>query len=860
MALARWERTIVDDAGDILPGASVTVREEAPGAPLAVLYSDRAGTTPIGNPFTADAVTARAAFHVVGGPYRIDVSQGAFSATLRYVGIGTAQEADTDTFLVVNNEGDLTTPIRSFDMDESGFAPNHPPANTARVFALAREGQTELRYRDGASGDWRLLAFDPEATPYDADPSSGFFANFDMQASLVLALAQAEEQPLSEDGGWRSIWALWHTDSDEYDYEAESPQYRTISDVLHIGVFGSNDGSGNYELQYKDLHGLTAHAIGRIGWDERGVAGIAADSVQYGEGVSLIEFGVYNPALANEQSKHLAGVLAVVSGKKAAADATHFVRGMEVINVGKLATAGFEAFSSGTDGDNGRFDYLLKGNNMEAAQGGILMPLSAAGDVGTYIIYDVGDFSSFERSSSTYRWTLGASAVLALDASGLFPPGTASLGLAAFPWTNGYFASGAFLDFGNNDVRLTHSSNLLTLSGGAFVAPWQGLQVGSGYVREVLAGARTYYVRTDGSDSNTGLVDSAGGAFLTLQKAWDTIAENLDLNGNVVTVQVGDGTYTAGVSATAPVVGMGMVIFLGDVATPGDVLVSVTGGNCFSSLYESRFRVRGMEMRTTTSGNCLVATFGGQIYFDSVIFGDCAGSHMEAYAAGIIYGDDDYTINGDALQHLHAYSLGWINLFSLTATVSGTPAFSNFFAGAAIANINCAGVTFSGAATGVRYLSHKNAQIETNGGGASFFPGNSAGSTASGGLYDSDGADLIPGDFVWTGYTPTITAGSGTFTSVSATGAYCTIGKVTFFTITVTITTNGTAAGYVQATLPNTVATLATVAGREDAATGAMVQAKLTNGTATARIFKYDNNYPGVDGAIITISGQYENT
>jgi hypothetical protein len=103
MALARWQRTIVDQAGNILPGAQITVRREEAGAPLAVLYSDRDGATPLGNPFTADGTTAFAAFHALGGAHRIDVVSGAFSQTLRYVAVGTAAEYDS----IINAENEV---------------------------------------------------------------------------------------------------------------------------------------------------------------------------------------------------------------------------------------------------------------------------------------------------------------------------------------------------------------------------------------------------------------------------------------------------------------------------------------------------------------------------------------------------------------------------------------------------------------------------------------------------------------------------------------------------------------------------------------------------------------------------------
>jgi hypothetical protein len=73
---------------------------------------------------------------------------------------------------------------------------------------------------------------------------------------------------------------------------------------------------------------------------------------------------------------------------------------------------------------------------------------------------------------------------------------------------------------------------------------------------------------------------------------------------------------------------------------------------------------------------------------------------------------------------------------SKTITITGTPAFTGEFALARrVAAIQCNGNTFSGSATGVRYLADNNGVIFTNGGGATYLPGDSAGSTASGGQY-----------------------------------------------------------------------------------------------------------------------------
>lgn len=93
MALARWNGAILDDEGNALAGAQVEVRRETVGSPLASIFSDRDGATPLGNPFTAQEV-GNAFFHAAGGAYRITVTSGAFSRTWRYVGVGLNSEQD----------------------------------------------------------------------------------------------------------------------------------------------------------------------------------------------------------------------------------------------------------------------------------------------------------------------------------------------------------------------------------------------------------------------------------------------------------------------------------------------------------------------------------------------------------------------------------------------------------------------------------------------------------------------------------------------------------------------------------------------------------------------------------------------
>lgn len=124
---------------------------------------------------------------------------------------------------------------------------------------------------------------------------------------------------------------------------------------------------------------------------------------------------------------------------------------------------------------------------------------------------------------------------------------------------------------------------------------------------------------------------------------------------------------------------------------------------------------------------------------------------------------------------------------------------------------------------------------------------------------------VVFGDFLynedWVSYVPTIAAGAGTLTSASATARYKAYGKTVFFKAVGTITTNGTGSAYVSLTLPagpgNVVNGNYFAVGR-NTATGGALTGQFVSGTQQVHLRKFDDTYPGADGAVLEISGFYE--
>ena len=256
---------------------------------------------------------------------------------------------------------------------------------------------------------------------------------------------------------------------------------------------------------------------------------------------------------------------------------------------------------------------------------------------------------------------------------------------------------------------------------------------GAGGGREVLSANRTYYVRTDGSDSNDGLADTSGGAFVTIAKALSSIAA-LDLNGYVATAKIGDGTRT--VAIVLPKLIGGTAVLEGNTTTPANCVVSTTSADAITCRGAAGWTVKGFKVTTATSGIGIVATEFCRLNILNIDFGACTTAHLYTDGGGSIYASGAYSITASSPIHAYITASGSFLASTITVTLTGTPAFSNaFVVCSSVASVTAYSITYSGSATGKRYDASLNSVINTFGGGASYFPGNASGTTATGGQY-----------------------------------------------------------------------------------------------------------------------------
>ena len=240
----------------------------------------------------------------------------------------------------------------------------------------------------------------------------------------------------------------------------------------------------------------------------------------------------------------------------------------------------------------------------------------------------------------------------------------------------------------------------------------------------VLTAGVNYYVRTDGNDSNTGLINTAGGAFLTVQKAV-TVAGNLLVGSFDVLITIGPGTFNEWVGGQAL-----------SVNPLTNYSFRVLGAGIGSTVITGALNARGgntrIELRGVTTGNAESSTSAYLVLINVRITGRVA-----AYSSGGLYlnhGVEFVQVDG-YYTAIIAYAAGQLELSGYTFV--GSPSYPYavvYVTEQSMAFLYDAG---TGTPTGKKFIADAGALILSYGQGANAIPGTIAGTAdaSSGGYY-----------------------------------------------------------------------------------------------------------------------------
>jgi hypothetical protein len=268
--------------------------------------------------------------------------------------------------------------------------------------------------------------------------------------------------------------------------------------------------------------------------------------------------------------------------------------------------------------------------------------------------------------------------------------------------------------------------------------------------REVLASTRNFYVRTDGSDSNNGLSNTAGGAFLTVDKAIAVGSSTLDIGGQIFNINIADGAY--GTCTLLDWVGTSpdqYVNIIGNTTTPANVTFTSTTSfvppiACFSTT--KAWKLQGIKLIASGAAafTPLLWVIGNScnVRVSNMDFGaartDSPQICVEAGGFLDFVGSNNFS-GATAGYMILADQAGMVATNGATTYVfSNNPNYSSSTINSSkggVVNMPSATFTNGATVTGTRFVNDSGGGINTSGGGANYFPGNVAGTTTAPGWY-----------------------------------------------------------------------------------------------------------------------------
>jgi hypothetical protein len=234
----------------------------------------------------------------------------------------------------------------------------------------------------------------------------------------------------------------------------------------------------------------------------------------------------------------------------------------------------------------------------------------------------------------------------------------------------------------------------------------------------------------NGNDSNTG---AQGSPFKTINRAVYFVTYQIDQGGQQVTLQLAPGTYDPAWINTPG--SLGQIVIQGDGLNPRGYLLKNTNGPACVAQGGARLHFQGVSFEAggpdqdyTVWGVGIETVQGSVVTFMDVAFGPCSHGHIWSSSAAYCSIADlglSYTIyGGGGLYHIASAAGGISNIARAHVTVQNNPHFTQGFAQAGECGIVQAwSCTFTGTATGARFLVSTCSIVQTAGGGLNYLPG-----------------------------------------------------------------------------------------------------------------------------------------
>lgn len=273
-------------------------------------------------------------------------------------------------------------------------------------------------------------------------------------------------------------------------------------------------------------------------------------------------------------------------------------------------------------------------------------------------------------------------------------------------------------------------------------------------VRTVLNADTTYFVNgTTGDDANNNGL-TAGAPFKTIGRA---VQQLYTIDGRTfnITVQVANGTYNEQVILGAPFLTSGVVTLRGDPITPSNVVITSAAGS--SSIdgtlildNGSKLSITGIKVVNTGSvasgiviRNSSVLNIIGPIDLGAAAFAQLYAfnlSGVNIFQDATQLASFTITHSAGAAVGLAAQSLSGITFVGrfvpIKLQLTGTPNFTICNALSVTKGaILYVGTSYTGAATGQRFIASGLSLIDTSASGPAFIPGNVNGATFNSSVY-----------------------------------------------------------------------------------------------------------------------------